>query len=394
MSAIRRLEIYIFVLICIQISNAQTNYNEQILDRFPEEYRKEIKSALDKRGENVKDLLQAIQRCPENQAEALGFLLANMPERDLTSLDADFLLRNVALSYQALDSVKWAASIPQAIFLNYVLPYVNLHERRDDWRGDFFSRFLPLVRDMQTAGEAAVKLNNEIWDLINVHYSTKRPKADQSPYESMDATLASCTGLSILLIDACRAVGIPARFVGVPLWADHSGNHSWVEIWDNGWHYIGAAEPGPLDKSWFAERAELSNDSEWKYSIYAASFKKTKIIFPALFDSSATYVSADIITDFYSKKVREEGHITLAVRLFDRKGGLRIKGKITVSQDGQPVGEGYSRDERHDFNDFLIFKLMPDQHYQLHAEADGLSRKLGLATTQQKYQVVEIYLKD
>ena len=46
-----------------------------------------------------------------------------------------------------------------------------------------------------------------------------------------------------MVIDACRAVGVPARFVGTPLWADKSGNHSWVEVWDKGWHFTGAAEP-------------------------------------------------------------------------------------------------------------------------------------------------------
>ena len=65
--------------------------------------------------------------------------------------------------------------------------------------------------------------------------------------ESMETGLASCTGLSILLIDACRSVGVPARFVGTPLWADGSGNHSWVEIWDGGWHFVGAAEPAGLE---------------------------------------------------------------------------------------------------------------------------------------------------
>ena len=67
-----------------------------------------------------------------------------------------------------------------------------------------------------------------------VRYSTARPKADQSPYESEDCKLASCTGLSILLVAACRACGIPARFVGTPRWTDNSGNHSWVEVFVDG----------------------------------------------------------------------------------------------------------------------------------------------------------------
>uniref|UniRef100_A0A7S4C5T3 Transglutaminase-like domain-containing protein n=1 Tax=Chrysotila carterae TaxID=13221 RepID=A0A7S4C5T3_CHRCT len=56
---------------------------------------------------------------------------------------------------------------------------------------------------------------------------------------------ASCSGLSILLACACRSVGIPARLVVVPRWADAPhGNHAWVEVYDSGrWGFIGAAEP-------------------------------------------------------------------------------------------------------------------------------------------------------
>ena len=79
-----------------------------------------------------------------------------------------------------------------------------------------------MVKDMQSAYDAVVFLNQKIFDELGVIYSTKRPKADQSPYESINAGMASCTGLSILLIDVCRSVGIPARFVGTPSWYNNS----------------------------------------------------------------------------------------------------------------------------------------------------------------------------
>jgi len=83
---------------------------------------------------------------------------------------------------------------------------------------------------------------------VQVAYSREREKADQSSFESIASGKASCTGLSILLVDACRAVGIPARVVGTPLWVDRSGNHTWVEIWDDGWRYLGACESKRLDR--------------------------------------------------------------------------------------------------------------------------------------------------
>jgi len=138
--------------------------------------------------------------------------------------------------------------------------------------------------------------------MLNVRYSTKRPKADQSPYESIEARLASCTGLSIILIDACRAVGVPARFVGTPLWSDGSGNHSWVEIWDGDWHFTGAAEPAgdELDRAWFAGKAAAARSDVPRNAIYAVSFEWTPLRFPIIWRRGIDYVRAVNVTERYA----------------------------------------------------------------------------------------------
>ena len=55
------------------------------------------------------------------------------------------------------------------------------------------------------------------------------------------------------------AVGIPARVAGTPMWTNMRGNHTWVEVWDGGWHFVGAAEPDPkgLDHTWFNGDASI-----------------------------------------------------------------------------------------------------------------------------------------
>ena len=382
--------LFINLLFCC----SQQSVQEQQLIRIPEIYRDGVKSALKNAEGNHDEILKSLSETPDSRIEGMAFLIENMPVRDLTSLNSDFLLENVNLSYQVIDSVQWGKEIPDEIFFNYILPYVNLHERRDNWRANFQTKFLPLVKNLKTPSEALLKLNSDIWDIVNVKYSTKRPKADQSPYESMDATLASCTGLSILLIDACRAVGIPARFVGVPLWKDHSGNHSWVEIWDNGWHFIGAAEKSKLNKTWFGVRAALADDTNWKYSIYASSFKKTGIIFPPLFDSTATYVYGDVVTDRYNKELAEDGMVSFAIRLFDHPNGLRVNGNIIVKQNDETIGEGETKDEKYDFNDFLIFKLKPSQTYNIIAELNGNKNNKSITTDSSKFQIIEMFLTD
>ena len=155
------------------------------------------------------------------------FLLEHLPDADAKALDARFLLREVGQAHAARAAVPWGAQLADGLFLGYVLPYAQANEAREDWRTDFARRFLPLVRDCSTPGEAALRLNAAIFGLLGVHYSTARARADQAPSASIAQGKASCTGLSILLADACRACCVPARLVSVR-WPHKDGNHTWV----------------------------------------------------------------------------------------------------------------------------------------------------------------------
>jgi len=261
-----------------------------------------VESALKRAGDNAAELRKAIDKAPDDQKEGVRFLVAHMPDRDLTSLSAEFLLNNTRGAYAAWSAAPWRKSISNEMFLNNVLPYASVNERRDDWREDFRKRFTPLVAEAKTPGEAAVMLNEKIFPMLKVRFSRKRPKADQSPFETIEAGMASCTGLSVLFVDACRSVGIPARFAGTPLWANKSGNHSWVEIWDGRWRYTGAAEPagGKLDKAWFTGRAKTAQKDSRLHAIYAVSFKRTKTTFPMVWAPRANYVYAVNVSDRYA----------------------------------------------------------------------------------------------
>ncbi|CAN5150028.1 hypothetical protein BH23VER1_BH23VER1_09970 [soil metagenome] len=176
-------------------------------------------------------------------AEAATFLVEGMPASDLRSLSKEFLLENLALAMKARVQFPWARQLPEEVFWNDVLPYASLDETRESWRKAFFERCEPLVRGCETAGEAAQVINREIFDLIQVHYDTGRKAPNQSPSESERLGKATCTGLSVILVDACRSVGVAARVAGTALWSNKRGNHTWVEIYDDGeWSFTGADE--------------------------------------------------------------------------------------------------------------------------------------------------------
>src|SRR5438552_2348959 len=62
-----------------------------------------VEQALQQAGTNRVELVNALGRVPKAQQEGLAFLVENMPEADLKSLSADFLVSHVALIYEAFE---------------------------------------------------------------------------------------------------------------------------------------------------------------------------------------------------------------------------------------------------------------------------------------------------
>ena len=344
---------------------------------IPAELAPLVAAALERAGDNRAELLKAFEASKPDQAAGLAFLVAHMPERDLTSLTADFLIENLEQAYIARETMPWGKSIPEELFLNDVLPYASINERRDRWRKDFYEKFSPLVKDCATPAEAAQVLNRDMWKIVDVRYhASKRPKPDQSPYESMEAKFASCSGLSVLLIDACRAVGVPARFAGTPLWADKRGNHSWVEVWDGeAWKFTGACEynPGGLNQTWFGGKAAQASSEDWRHAIYATTWKKPEGArpFPLVWDLKIDYVNAVDVTDRYAPKAEPGPKHAVGIDVFTRPGGERIATPIKILRDGEAVAEGTTHGSDKDTNDLLEVELEPGDNYQIQITRPG-----------------------
>ena len=203
---------------------------------------------------------------------AMEFLVSGIPPQD-APVPAAWLEENCRLAEAARISAP--EECPDSVFLDYVLPYSVIREERDDWRAEFRDRFSPLVADCNDNYAAAVELDRKIWDMINVHYSPKRDKARQSPRHSMRIGMASCTGISIILVDACRAVGVPARLVGCN-WTAKPGNHSWVEVWSKGgWHVLASGEKEREDRVWFLADALKADATRPEKRIYASRWSQS-----------------------------------------------------------------------------------------------------------------------
>lgn len=330
-------------------------------------WKNEVQVRLDEAGENSDELRTALQQVKYEHRRALEFLIEHMPSSDLKVLKADYLLNNIDLAYQAINQVPWGKQISEDIFFNDILPYANVDETREDWRGEMMKRCLPLVAECKTPGEAALKLNRELFPLIDVRYSRKRKKANQSPSESMELSCASCTGLSIILIDACRSVGVPSRLAGIPSWTNKRGNHTWVEVWDNDdWHFTGAAEPADqLNQAWFQNDASLANNDEARHRIYAVSYARTGLHFPMVWAPRSRQANAINVTERYTGKPAKaaESETQTLISIFSADGN-RIKREVTVTFATEETAlNGTTRDESADLNDMLMLVLPRDQKF-------------------------------
>jgi dienelactone hydrolase len=254
------------------------------------------------------------------------------------------------------------------VFLNDVLPYAALDETREPWRAMLYRIAAGIVTDCDTAAEAAQALNREVFNVLDVHYNTGRKRPNQSPAESMELKMATCTGLSIILVDACRAVGVPARVVGTPLWTTKRGNHTWVEIWDAGtWHYMGADEYDAegLDRGWFSADASRAIADDWRHAIWATSWKPTGEHFPMVWNLGNQEVAAVNVTDRYARgPVEDAAMVTVYFRVVEKPGGERLALPVEViDASGEVVGSVTTRGRAADLNDMPMLELAPDKQF-------------------------------
>ena len=330
-------------------------------------------------------IASALTRFGEPGAHAARFLVENMPPSDRDTLSAAFLMENLELALQARTEFPWAREVPEDVFLNDVLPYAVFDEPRDPWRADFHARARELVKDAHSATEAAQILNRDLFKLVNVHYNTGRKRPNQSPSESMALGKATCTGLSVILVDACRSVGIPARAVGTFVWMNERGNHTWAEIWDGDWHFTGADEydAAGLDRGWFVGDAGQARADDQRHAIFATSWKREGVYFPMVWARDSQSVAAVNVTARYAKAKPSDspGAVApiahLGIRLLEKSHGARLVARVqAMDPSGRVLAEGDTKAGRADLNDMPRLEFPPGSHGWLRFTVDHVTREM------------------
>ncbi len=205
------------------------------------------------------------------QEEALKFLFAYMPPNDLADYDGEFFLANANIALKTRTESPWGKSIPEDIFLHYVLPLRVVNEDIDSFRIAYHDEIQARVKGMD-ATEAALEINH--WCHEKVTYQNISG-SNTGPVTTILSARGRCGTEALFTVASLRAAGLPARWVFLPLLPHKDWDHAWVEVWIDGkWHYMGACEPEPvLDWAWFTEPARRAM-LIWAYSFGAKDGKE------------------------------------------------------------------------------------------------------------------------
>lgn len=342
------------------------------------------------------ELEALVENMPMEQQREMAFLLKNMPEFDREAMDLELLKENVEYAHLAREKYAWAKQLPEDVYLHDVLPYHVVDEVRDSWRKELYEMFSPAVDTCRTMYDAVCAVNANIPRLTGVDYNTKREKTNQSPRESMRQGMASCTGLAILLVDAYRAVGIPARFAGTASWHDNRGNHSWTEVWlDGQWRVTEYYFPSKLDHLWFMPDAAKANAEERTYAIYATRFGKADDWFPMVWadgdvegrpiEELPKWVGAENVTKHYQELAYEQytRHLEAGTHTFIKIAGYKVAGQTEHSDDRvamgvdvfcgtEQMGGGLTAGPLRDMNDMFSVLVEKNRTYELrYYDAEG-----------------------
>jgi len=123
-----------------------------------------------------------------DEKQALEFLYAYMPLSDLADYPADFFLANVRQSLKARREIPWISTVPEDVFLHYVLPLRVNNENLDSFRMVMYDEIKARIQGLSMA-EAALEINHWCHEKVNYRGTDSRTSA---PLSTVKKTFGRC----------------------------------------------------------------------------------------------------------------------------------------------------------------------------------------------------------
>lgn len=184
---------------------------------------------------------------------AVQYLYITMPLSDAADYEFSVFEDYARHGVYLWEHGNFRESIPEAVFLNYIL-FHRINEEDISPCRSFFYR--EIKEEINPASMKESVLNLNYWCAKEATYRTTDERT-VSPMTVYRCAYGRCGEESTFTVSVLRSAGIPARQVYAPRWSHCDDNHAWVEVWCDGeWYFLGACEPEEiLNKGWFTNAA-------------------------------------------------------------------------------------------------------------------------------------------
>jgi len=176
------------------------------------------------------------------KAEIESYLVQHAAADDKTQKDFGSWVDAAAARASEARSRSYAAGVPEDVFLEYAAEPFVLVEPRGELPSEVAASVKQSIDGAEkesksglTVRQAASAIFHRLGPSLKLEFIGNSTPQIMSPQAVLKHRGASCTGLSILFVQALRSAGIPARVAGTGAWNGNEteGNHNWVEVYTN-----------------------------------------------------------------------------------------------------------------------------------------------------------------
>lgn len=283
-----------------------------------------------------------IAKQDEETALALKYLYMTMPCSDMGNYPFEIFLDYAQNSVRVWKESEGVRSLPEEIYLNYVLYHRVNEEEIAPCRALFAEEIGKFMEENGNASllsgcdrkKAAIEVNYWCAQEATYHCTDDRTLSALTVYRRGNGR---CGEESVFTVNAMRSIGIPSRQVYAPKWSHCDDNHAWVEIWNDGtWYFLGACEPLPiLNKGWFtnASSRAMMVHSRWFDQAESGEEKIGKDGMVTMLNELSRYAA---VTEFTVKVADEDGRPV---------SGAAISFQVLNYAELSPVAEGVTGED-------------------------------------------------
>ncbi|OQC07170.1 MAG: Transglutaminase-like superfamily protein [Candidatus Cloacimonetes bacterium ADurb.Bin089] len=289
-----------------------------------------------------------LELLPREQKQQYKELLNQYPD----------ILMNYLLAYESNSNL--AASNPEDVKSNYLAICALLNNKGLKYPVDFFLSYIAkqTVSDEPLTAYREQLLKDGLQNIINITNSDldmfrsitlwcvsriqfqQTSGRDQSPLDIVQKSLIGrCEEMQILLVSACRTIGLPARPAYTPWWPHTDNNHAWTEIYlDGNWHYTGDMDMAWFpDNTWFSDLVDKTaliladgTLTSWKDEVLLKSKYETLINSTANYTKERSRKVKIKVTDANNKPIPNANVIPMVFNW----GSLRSLTNLTTDKNG------------------------------------------------------------